>query len=285
MRNTRRLLPLLALLAAFLPLGAREPKAVSPHAPYGLPETAKANLPERDHYLIKRPQYILSYNASALRPNWVCWRLEAGDIGHSVRPPFEPDPLLPENIARVTTHDYDGSGFDRGHMCAAQDRSRTQQDMDATFRMTNIVPQSPNCNQRGWERLESYCRELVKEGHVLYICCGPHGKGGEGKDGRADEIGRGRHKIEVPAKVWKVILVVPRQDAEPRKNTRAIAVIMPNDQSVDFDWPKYRVSVHAVEKLTKYRFFPNLPDEVASEIKAHPDDVRIHVPHPNRESK
>jgi endonuclease G len=45
-------------------------------------------------------------------------------------------------------------------------------DMDATLCMTNVVPQSPNANQRGWERVESYCRTLTKE-HMLYICCGP----------------------------------------------------------------------------------------------------------------
>src|SRR5437764_807980 len=81
----------------------------------------------------------------------------------------------------------------------------SQEDMDATFRTTNIVPQAPNCNQRGWERLESYCRELAKQGHVLQIACGPHGVGGTGKDGHKEEIGKGKVEITVPAKVWKVI--------------------------------------------------------------------------------
>jgi len=55
-------------------------------------------------------------------------------------------------------------------------------------------------------------------------------------------------KITVPLVLWKVILVLPREDAEPRKNTRVIAVIMPNDQSVGFDWAKYRTSARDVEK-------------------------------------
>jgi endonuclease G len=90
-------------------------------------------------------------------------------------------------------------------------------------------------------RLESYCRTLTKD-HVLYIFCGSHGEGGEGKNGIAKEIGTNL-KVTVPAKVWKVVLVLPSKDAQPRKNSRTIAVIMPNDQSVDFDWAKYRVSV------------------------------------------
>ncbi len=283
-QTLRLLVPLAALAAALAPLSAEPTRQVSPHAPYGLPASRTRPAAEDEDYRIQRPQYVLSYNGDKLRPNWVAWRLEADDLGKSSRGPFEPDPLLPRDIAKVTTHDYDGSGFDRGHMCPAQDRSGQQKDMDATFYLTNIVPQAPNCNQRGWERLETYCRELAKQGHTLYIVSGPAGKGGEGKDGRKDEVGRGRHKIEVPHKVWKVILVVPRQDAELRRNTRAIAVIMPNDQSVDFDWTKYRVAVKDVEKLTGYRFFPNVDKEVADAIKAEPDDVKVRVPRPRRES-
>jgi endonuclease G len=125
--------------------------------------------------------------------------------------------------------------------------------------------------------LESYCRTLTKE-HVLYICCGPHGVGGEGKNGVAEEIGKGKVTVKVPAKLWKVILVLPSEDSEPRKNTRAIAVIMPNDQSVDYDWAKYRVSVREVEKLTGYTFFPDIAPDVAREIKKDADDVKVKLP-------
>ena len=36
------------------------------------------------------------------------------DIGKAARGPFSPDPLLPSGFAKVTSHVYDGSGFDRG---------------------------------------------------------------------------------------------------------------------------------------------------------------------------
>src|SRR5262249_22326792 len=150
------------------------------------------------------------------------------------RGPFQPDPLLPKGFARVTSHVYDGSGFDRGHLCPAKDRSATQADCDATFYLTNVVPQSPASNQKGWERLESYCRTLAQQGHELHIVCGPHGVGGVGKNGSKEEIGKGRVTVTVPNKLWKVILVLPREGAEPRKNSRVIAVIMPNDQTVTF---------------------------------------------------
>jgi endonuclease G, mitochondrial len=144
--------------------------------------------------------------------------------------------------------------------------------------MTNIVPQSPASNQKGWERLEDYCRRLAKEGKALYIACGPAGVGGVGKNGPADEIGKGRLKVTVPAKLWKVVLVLPREDAEPRRNTRVIAVIMPNDQSVGFDWARYRVKTRAVEELTGLRFFSGVPEEVAEALRDHLDEVYVPVP-------
>jgi endonuclease G len=269
--------PLLVLLLAVTPLAAQEP---SPNVRFGMPSPARADSKQRDGYLIERPQYSLSYNAGTHTPNWVSWRLRQADIGKAERGPFEPDPLLPKGFAAVTTHVYDGSGFDRGHMCPAKDRSGSQPDEDATFYLTNVVPQSPASNQKGWEHLESYCRDLAEHGHVLYITCGPHGVGGSGKNGDKKEISKGHLEVTVPAKLWKVILVLPNEGAEPTKRTRVIAIIMPNDQTVGNDWAKYRVPVGDVEKLTGHHFFPALPKDVAAALKDRVDEVEIHVtPH------
>ncbi len=249
----------------------------SPHLRFGMPAPAKADPRSREAFLIDRPQYALSYNAKTRTPNWVCWRLVKEDIGPAPRAAFEPDPLLPKGeIARVTSHDYDGAGFDRGHMCPAKDRSATPQDCAATFYLTNVVPQSPHSNQRGWERLEDYCRRLAKDGHALFIACGPHGVGGEGKNGRAEEIGKA-HKVTVPHQLWKVVVVLPEADAAPRKNTRVIAVLMPNDQSVGYDWTKYRTTAGAIEKLTGYTFFRGVEPATAAALRDHLDTVEVRV--------
>jgi endonuclease G len=190
-------LPLNSSAAAQGPAGKDTLK--NPNVRFGLPAPAEANLKSRDAYLIDRPQYVLSYNAEKRIPNWVCWRLKKEDMGNSPRSPFEPDPALPKGITKVTSQVYNGSGFDRGDMCPAKDRSANTQDSIAVFYMTNIVPQSPNSNQRAWEKLEDYCRRLARPGKVLHIACGPAGGGGTGKNGRAEEIGKGRQKVTVPA--------------------------------------------------------------------------------------
>jgi len=290
MPRKRYLLPVLALLLA-LPLACQEVKSKDPlteltsnrNIRFGMPGPASNDPKDREAFLIEREQFVLSYNGKTRTPNWVSWALKKDDIGKAKRAPFSPDPLLPNSFGKVTSHVYDGSGFDRGHMCPAQDRSGTQKDMDATFYMTNVVPQSPHSNQRGWERLEDYSRHLTKDGHVLCISCGPAGKGGEGKEGHKEEIGKGNVDVIVPAKLWKVILVLSEEDGDPTKRTRSIAIIMPNDQSVNYDWTKYRVSVDEVEKLTGLKFWPLIPEETAKALKEKVDEVKVHVPRPKKE--
>src|SRR5207249_299270 len=119
------------------------------------------------------------------------------------------------------------------------DRSGSEAASEATFVMTNIIPQSPKLNQGPWNDLELYSRSLVAKHHKrLYIVCGPHGEGGTGHNGLEKTIARGR--VAVPAQCWKVILVLPDGDGNDVEKvfarTRVIAVIMPNSEHVKHDW-------------------------------------------------
>ena len=53
---------------------------------------------------------------------------------------------------------------------------------------------------------------------------------------------------------------------------------MPNDQSVDYDWAKYRTTTAAVEKLTGHRFFSDVPSETAAAMREHLDEVAVKTP-------
>jgi endonuclease G len=238
---------------------------------FGMPAEAKADPASRDAFLIERPQYVLSYNDSKKIPNWVCWNITASDIGHTERSQFTEDPDLPAGFHRVRSSDYTGFGFDRGHMCASKDRSDTEENNRPLFYMTNILPQAPHNNQQGWRLLEEHCRALAKKGNEVYVASGPHGRGGTGSDNtKRDHIGKGT-QIEVPESLWKVVLVLPDKESMPTQTTRAIAVWMPNDQSVGPDWKRYVVSVADVEGRTGYKFFPVVPDDVANPIKTRTD--------------
>ncbi|MBY0456919.1 MAG: DNA/RNA non-specific endonuclease [Gemmataceae bacterium] len=269
----------LGLLVGTLPAAAQQPKTpANRNIRYGMPAEAKADPASKEAFLIDRPQYVISYNDKTKSANWACWQLVKKDIGKVARGSFEADEGLPKDFARVGFGTYTGSGFDRGHLVPSKDRSDTEENNDAVFLMTNIIPQSPACNQKGWERFERYCRELADDGKELYIAAGPHGSGGLTDDGTKKlTVGRNAPFVTVPASVWKVVLVLDR-GTNPTKTTRVIAVWMPNDNTVKEDWTEYRVSVAEVEKKTKLTFFPLVPEEVAKAIKEKPDGVNVAVP-------
>jgi endonuclease G len=247
----------------------------------GNPSGATEDTEKPDNFLMRKPYFALSYNNAKGTPNWVSWCLRKSDLGNAPRADFFPDPTLPRSFQIVKPSDYNGSGFDRGHMCPHSDRASTIEASTATFVMTNMVPQSPNCNQKAWADLEDYCRDLVRKKHqTLYIVAGPQGQGGEGKNGRKEVIGRSA-KVTVPAKCWKVVLAINdgRGDASDvnkvNRESRLFAVVMPNDMTVGHGWSKYRTSVKEVEELTGYHFFDRVPAAVIEPLKEQVDRERI----------
>lgn len=233
----------------------------------GNPSNATSDVANENNYLMLKPQYTLSYNRSKAEPNWVAWRLDSTWIGTAPRQDdFRPDPQLPADWYHVLDTDYSGSGYDRGHMCPSGDRTRSIPDNSATFLMTNFVPQLPANNQGPWEDFESYCRTLAQTGNEIYIVSGGAGNAGT--------IAQGR--IVVPQVTWKVALVLPRGDNDLQritKGTRTIGLIVPNQPPVDINatWRQFRVSVDAVENLTGYNFFSNVPKNTQEIIERRRD--------------
>jgi endonuclease G len=241
----------------------------NPNLKAGNPSKATTDVTNADNYLLLKNQYVLSYNKSRNLANWASWQLNKSWMGDAKRQNnFRPDLALPKGWYQVTTKDYTGSGFDRGHLVNSEDRGQSVATNSSTFLMTNIVPQAPDNNQGVWEKLESYSRDLAKQGKELYIVAGGQGTGGEGKNGKASKL---IDKIAVPATMWKVILVLD----EPKKGlggvtakTRTIAVIMPNKQGRDGKWQDFCATVGDVEKLTGYNFFSNVPPDIQKTIES-----------------
>ena len=227
----------------------------NPHLKFGNP--SNANDKDFNNYLMKKPQYTLSYNCSKGIPNWSSWQLNKAWLGSVDRSnDFRPDVNLPSGCYRVSPNDYRGSGYDRGHMTPSGDRTSNQKDNSATFLMTNMIPQSPPNNREVWRELEEYSRDSVTQGKELYIYAGGFGK--------QKAIANG--KVIVPKSNWKVILILDKPGGKPIKT---IGFWIPNDNSVTrTDWQDYIVSVDKIEKRTGYNFFFLVPNSIQNKIES-----------------
>ena len=224
-----------------------------------------------DDLLITRSQYTVSYNKSRGGPNWVAYHLNRENRGNmpGVRCNcFSMDPAVtaPGEVG-LTTADYTGSGFDRGHMVRSNDRELGTRDQAATYYLSNILPQYANQNQGRWGDLEAYL-QTVSEGPTspeVYILAGGRGEAGRIAGGR----------IAVPTHTWKVALVL-RNGAtlasidDPSDVVDVIAVDMPNvsNSPRDGNWQASRVTVDSVEKATGYDVLALLNDYVENIIES-----------------
>jgi endonuclease G len=151
-------------------------------------------------------------------------------------------------------------------MTPSGDRTNSVENNSATFLMTNMVPQIPANNQGPWEEFESYCRTLAGQGNEIYIVSGPVGNIGTIAGGR----------VVVPQYTWKVILVLPNGTNDLQRVTRAaraFGIIVPNFQPLDINapWRNFRVTVDAVENVTGYNFFSNVPKNTQELIERRRD--------------
>ncbi|MGI8502875.1 MAG: DNA/RNA non-specific endonuclease [Hassallia sp.] len=116
---------------------------------------------------------------------------------------------------------------------------------------------------------------IVVQGKELYIISGSYGTGGTGSNGTKTTIAGG--KVTVPARTWKVIVVLNSSNSGASSvttNTRIIAVNMPNSQGIrNADWRNYRVSVDSIEVNTGYNLLSNVSSSVQSVIESKVDTL------------
>src|SRR6185437_6311934 len=218
------------------------------------------------NYLMEKPTYSLSYNNSKGTPNWVSWHLDPSWYGTLARvDTFRPDPRVDPSWYRVQAFDYAGSGFDRGHMTPNADRDNQNRVPinQETYLMTNMVPQAPNNNQGPWAQFEGYLRTQADANNEIYIVSGPSGMGGIGSASVNTINTLANGHITVPSATWKVALLIPKMDGDDVSrvvcSSRSIAILIPNNQAAANPWQNYLTTIDAIEQLTGYDFYSNLP--------------------------
>ena len=98
----------------------------------------------------------------------------------------------------ATNADYTRSGYDKGHMAPAADMKWSPQAMEESFYFSNMCPQHPQLNRRGWKNLEEKIRDWAIADSAIIIICGPI----VAKQPKTI----GKNKVVVPQQFFKVVL-------------------------------------------------------------------------------
>ncbi|WP_289771684.1 DNA/RNA non-specific endonuclease [Bacteroides acidifaciens] len=211
------------------------------------------SLTPQQEQIIRHTGYTVSYNKELKLPNWVSYELTREETkGKEKRNNrFIADPLVKGIIA--TNADYARSGYDKGHMAPAADMKWSPQAMKESFYFSNMCPQHPQLNRRGWKNLEEKIRDWAIADSAIIIICGPI------ITKQPKTIGK--NKVAVPKQYFKVIL------SPFVRPMRAIGFLFNNRQALE-PLSTYAVTVDSIERLTNMDFFASLPDEIENKIEA-----------------
>lgn len=149
------------------------------------------------------------------------------------------------------TYDYDGYGYDRGHLAPSADFRWSQKALSESYLYSNMSPQLADFNRGAWGDLEDAVRGYIYRNPTsqLYVLTGPILKPG------LPGIERGKNKVAIPEYYWKVVLDL--------KNKKAIGFLMPN-KAITQPLKSFAAPVDSIEKITGLNFFNKLPEDVQS---------------------
>lgn len=221
--------------------------------------------------------YALEWDHTKRAQRWTCFQIYAGNRAKNWArknwgstqwggDPFQRDPKVPANEQPSVRGEFSGSHhpvtnsyFQRGHICASEDRVYSKGANEQTFYMTNMMPQVPNLNEGVWQKLEARVRTLAADSKTdtLYICKG-------GTIDRDDQIlTRTRSGFIVPRYFFMALL------AKNKLGYKAIGFWVEHldeDHSRD-NLANYVVNIDKLEQLTGLDFFCNLPDDIENRVE------------------
>lgn len=209
------------------------------------------DIDKEDHII--HTGFELSYNTSYALPSWVGYKLTKEHISNpdiKIRERYVPDPKI--KIRASTKNDYKNSGYLMAQLVPCYDLLFSEQAVEETFYMSNIVPQKLAFNKYIWTKLEDLIREWIRSTETFYIVAGPVLTDAPFKT-------FGDNKTSLPIRYYKAIL-----DIEEK---RAIAFVFRNSMSSN-SIQSFSVSIDELEELTDIDFFPSLPDELETELEA-----------------
>jgi endonuclease G len=156
------------------------------------------------------------------------------------------------------TYDYDGFGYDRGHLAPSADFRWSEIALSESYLYSNMTPQLPDFNREIWAGLEGFFRAYVynNSDRDLFIVTGPILSDGLPKQTRSV------NNVTIPERHFKIAV-----DFEENKG---IAFVIPQEYDSN-PIESFVVSIDSVESITGINFFSNLSDEDEQKIESQSD--------------
>lgn len=210
--------------------------------------------------------YSVLYDTENRVPYWVAYPLHPAYMASGNRTDaWDYDPYIPKNVQPNLYSGWNSKYLNRGHLLASADRNATSDINKTTFYFSNIAPQDAEMNSGVWVDLEERVRYWSKQTSTydtLYVvtgCIMP--KAPETMVYVEDNDG---DKTLVPRYFYKALLRKKKVDG----SYSSIAFKIENmDSDLPYNDSRNVFSVSELEKETGFTFFPNLPEDVAEEVK------------------
>ncbi|MDA3911924.1 MAG: DNA/RNA non-specific endonuclease [Bacteroidales bacterium] len=217
--------------------------------------------------ITSHPGLRISYNENHEIANWVASMIlpdiKTGNFGRtndfrvdtsiSTGSTEEADFFLKTRI-EADKYEYDGYGFDRGHLAPSADYRWSQTAMSATYFYSNMTPQHPDFNRGKWASVEAFLRAYIMETETeLIIYTGPI------LYDNMPQVKRSINEMSLPDEHYKIAI-----DME---NERVITFLMPN-QRIDNPIEDYVVTIDSIEKKTGLDFLTQIPENKETELES-----------------
>ena len=232
--------------------------------------------------------FIVCFDRDWRIPAWVAYRLSpnamSGD-GDRDKSNWEQDERI-EAMLQAFDHEYEFTGWHRGHMAPAEAFTRTQTAVDFTHMFSNAVPQSGSVNSGAWSKLEKRVRQFVEDGATVWVMTGslsleldedcldpPFDSSCRCLDAAGEIVDPARQmseRIAIPSHTFKTFLV------EDDDDWNGFAFVMTNIHRPMGSFWNYQYSIERLEGLLGFDLYPGLDSETADIVKSNtsPDKPR-----------
>lgn len=215
--------------------------------PYGYPKPNFTTQP------LCRSSYLEFHNRDQHTGGLAIEYLTPATVGTGDEPRtnnFRSDKEVPQEF-RAKPIQYEGTGYDKGHLAPAGDMSQDGKSMSESFLMSNMTPQRPALNRGRWRDLERLVHSWTfVDKRNLYVLTGAvYAAKPSTLPGTV---------IGIPVSFFKVVIDKDKQDV--------VAYLLPNNNCCFNSIASYQITMSALQQLIGYDLTPDADESTKTKL-------------------